>query len=294
MHAHNFNNFQIRELTVSPCNFYCYVEEEKSAACESLCASGFSRPPPLKLSGELSSQAPYVTVSHTELGSPARPIVQAAADGKTRWCNIEVSLFGNIGKSNSQLKYSQPTSISDAHVLSWSILNISNNSWPIWPQNMKKRKKKKIARDHTICSCDNLIHAHTTTCGYVPISDRICMFTCTRNYLVSSLFYFRPLSRYALYYYIMAKNHVADNQTCVLCVVHCAVCACLKHDCLRVGLGIRWNFCLKIVRNFKKNRKISGSPQFWLRGVLSAHKKFGTIWVKTGGVIPEQTDKQRS
>ena len=83
----------------------------------------------------------------------------------------------------------------------------------------------------------NLIHAHTTTCGYGPISDRICMFTCPRNYLVSSLLYFLPLSRYALYYYIMAENHVADNQTCLLCVVHCAVCACLKHDCLRVGLG---------------------------------------------------------
>ena len=67
--------------------------------------------------------------------------------------------------------------------------------------------------------------------------DRICMFTCTRNYLVSSLLCFRPLSRYALYYYIMAENHVANNQICLLCVVHCAVCACLKHDCLRVGLG---------------------------------------------------------
>ena len=84
----------------------------------------------------------------------------------------------------------------------------------------------------------NLIHAHTTTCGYGPISEcnlHVC--TCTPNYRVSSLLYFQPLSRYALYYDIMAENHVADNQTFLLCVVHCAVCACLKHDCLRVGLG---------------------------------------------------------
>ena len=40
------------------------------------------------------------------------------------------------------------------------------------------------------------------------------------------------------------------------------------------------------------NRKISGSPQFRFRGMLSAHKKFGTIWVKTVGVVPEQTDRQ--
>ena len=26
--------------------------------------------------------------------------------------------------------------------------------------------------------------------------------------------------------------------------------------------------------------------------MLSAHKKFGTIWVKTVGVVPEQTNKQ--
>ena len=104
---------------------------------------------------------------------------------------------------------------------------------------MKKRKKSLVITLTRSVAVYNLIHAHTTTCGYGPISDRICMFTCTRNYLVSSLLYFRPLSRYALYYYIMAENHVADNQTCLLCVVHCAVCACLKHDCLRVGLGIR-------------------------------------------------------
>ena len=66
-----------------------------------LCASGSSRPPPPKLSGELSSQAPYVTLLHTELGSLVRPIVSAAAaDGKTRWHtdfhrrrNIEVFEF---------------------------------------------------------------------------------------------------------------------------------------------------------------------------------------------------------
>ena len=158
---------------------------------------------------------------------------------------------------------------------------------------MKKRKNRSWSHDLYV-AVYNLIHAHTTTCGYGPISDRILhvYMSCTRNYLVSSLLYFRPLSRYALYYYIMAENHVADNQTCLLCVVHCAVCACLKHDCLRVGLGIRWNFCLKIVRNKKKNRKISGSPQFRFRGMLSAHKKFGTIWVKTVGVVPEQTNRQ--
>ena len=74
------------------------------------------------------------------------------------------------------------------------------------------------------------------------------MFTCTRNYLVSSLLYFRPLSRYVLYYYIMAENHVADNQICLLCVVHCAVCACLKHNCLRVGLKFLFKNRLKIVK----------------------------------------------
>ena len=46
----------------------------------------------------------------------------------------------------------------------------------------------------------------------------------------------------------MAKNHVADNQTCLLCVVHCAVCACLKHDCLRVGLKFLFKNRLKIVK----------------------------------------------
>ena len=56
-----------------------------------------------ELSGELSSQAPYVTLLHTELGSfgcLVRPIVSAAADGKTRWRtdfhrwrNIEVFEF---------------------------------------------------------------------------------------------------------------------------------------------------------------------------------------------------------
>ena len=49
------------------------------------CASGSSRPPPPELSGELGSQAPYVTLLHTELGSLVRPTVSAAADGKTRW-----------------------------------------------------------------------------------------------------------------------------------------------------------------------------------------------------------------
>ena len=70
------------------------------AARESLCASGSSRPLPPKLSGELSSQATYVTLLHTELGSLVRPIVSAATDGKTRWCtdfhrrrNIEVFEF---------------------------------------------------------------------------------------------------------------------------------------------------------------------------------------------------------
>ena len=49
------------------------------------------------------SQAPYVTLLHTELGSLVRPIVSAAADGKIRWRtdfhrrrNIEVSLFEKI------------------------------------------------------------------------------------------------------------------------------------------------------------------------------------------------------
>ena len=40
---------------------------------------------------------------------------------------------------NSQLNSSQPMSISDPRVLSWSILNISNNSWPIWPRDMKEK-----------------------------------------------------------------------------------------------------------------------------------------------------------
>ena len=80
-------------------------------------------------------------------------------------------------------------------------------------------------------------YTKSITCiSYGLISDRICMFTYTRNHLVSGLLYFRPLSRYALYYYIMAENHVAENQTCLLCVIHCAVYACLQHDCLRLGL----------------------------------------------------------
>ena len=54
--------------------------------------------------------------------------------------------------------------------------------------------------------------------SYGPISDRICMFTCTRNHLVSGLLYFWPLSRYALYYYIMAENHVAEKTKLVYCV----------------------------------------------------------------------------
>ena len=94
----------------------------------------------------------------------------------------------------------------------------------------------------------------------------------------------------------MAENHVGDNQICLLCVVHCAVCSCLKHDFLRVGLGSTFKFMFKnrkIIPKKKKNRKISGSPQFRFRGMLSAHQKFGTIWVKTVGVVPEQTDKDR-
>ena len=92
----------------------------------------------------------------------------------------------------------------------------------------------------------------------------------------------------------MVENHVADNQICLLCVVHCAVCACLKHNCLRVGLTFLFKNLKKKKKKKKKkkNRKISGSPQFSFRGMLSAHKKFGTIWVKTVGVVPEQTNKQ--
>ena len=48
---------------------------------------------------------------------------------------------------------------------------------------------------------------------------------------VVRIFRISYLSRHVLYYYIMA-----ENQTCLLCVVHCAVYACLQHDCLRVGL----------------------------------------------------------
>ena len=115
---------------------------------------------------------------------------------------------------------------------------------------MKEKKKSLVITRSVVVY--NLIHAHTTTCGYHgPVSDRICMFTCTRNYLVSSLLYFRPLSRYALYYYIMAENHVADNQTCLQCVVHCAVYACLKHDCLRVGLADTLKFLFKNRKKFE-------------------------------------------
>ena len=88
------------------------------------------------------------------------------------------------------------------------------------------------------------------------------------------------------------RNHVADNQTCVLCVVHCAVCACLKHNCLRVGLGIRWNFCLKIVRNKKKIVKLVEAHSFDSGGVECSQK----IWDDLGencGVVPEQTDRDR-
>ena len=53
-------------------------------------------------------------------------------------------------------------------------------------------------------------------------------------------------------HYIMAENHVADNQICLLCVVHCAVCGCLKHDCLCVGLGSTLKFLLKNREEKKK------------------------------------------
>ena len=79
------------------------------AARESLRASGSSRPPPPKPSGEPSCQAPYVTLLHTELGSPVRPIVSAAADGKTRWRtdfhrrrNIEVFEIFHFFKHNNR------------------------------------------------------------------------------------------------------------------------------------------------------------------------------------------------
>ena len=54
----------------------------------------------------------------------------------------------------------------------------------------------------------------------------------------------------------MAENHVADNQIGLLCVVQCAVCACLKHNCLRVGLIFFFFFRLKIVKNSTTKKKI--------------------------------------
>ena len=148
-----------------------------------------------------------------------------------------------------------------------------------YEEKKEKKKEKKIARDHTICSCDNLIHAHTT-CGYGPISDHICMFTCTRNYLVSSLLYFRPLSRYALYYYIMAENHVADNQTCLpVCSPLCGVCM-LKTRLSTCGTGNTLKFLFKNRKKlFFKNRKISGSPQFRFPGDVECSQK---IWDDLG------------
>ena len=117
------------------------------------------------------------------------------------------------------------------------------------------KKRKKIARDHTICINIAVTISSTRTQQHVAsaIWSDIRSYwhvyiTCTRNYLVSSLLYSRPLSRYALYYYIMAESHVADNQTCVLCVVHCAVCACLKHAIVYV-----WDW--EYVEIFDKNCK---------------------------------------
>ena len=53
------------------CEFGIWLSDiSKQWYFEGLCASGSSRPPPPKLSGELGSQAPYVTLLHTELGSP--------------------------------------------------------------------------------------------------------------------------------------------------------------------------------------------------------------------------------
>ena len=140
MHAHNFNNFQIRELTVSPCNFYRYVEKIKIF-------KHFDIAPPVKVRQRPLPSAAADTIGRTKLPSSVCSSVTYGA-----WEPSSPDSLGGGGREdplahrpskyhcleisesqipNSQLKYSQPTSISDAHVLSWSILNISNNSWPI-------------------------------------------------------------------------------------------------------------------------------------------------------------------
>ena len=129
-----------------------------------------------------------------------------------------------------------------------------------------------IAPNLWICSC---LQSHPGA------HNNMWLWSDIRSYLVSSLLYFRPLSRYALYCYIMAENHVADNQTCLLCVVHCAVCACIKHDCLRVGLGYTLKFLFKNRKKFKTNCKISGSP-----GSKTDGTHMGFIWAGWGPYAP--------
>ena len=68
----------------------------------------------------------------------------------------------------------------------------------------------------------------------------------------------------------------------------------LKTRLSTCGTEILFKNRKKIHKNRLKNRKKKKieAHYFRFRGMLSAHKKFGTIWVKTVGVVPEQTDKQ--
>ena len=65
---------------------------------------------------------------------------------------------------NSQLNSSQPMSISDPRVLSWSILNISNNSWPIWPRDMKEKTRLWSHDLFTISPQQHLLKHNMCTC----------------------------------------------------------------------------------------------------------------------------------
>ena len=68
-------------------------------------------------------------------------LLRVKAESLQQTMTLTVSVASTIAVrvriSNSILNSSQFMSVSDAQVLSWSILNSSNNSWLIWPRNIE-------------------------------------------------------------------------------------------------------------------------------------------------------------
>ena len=113
-------------------------------------------------------------------------LLRVKAESLQQTMTLTVSVASTIAVrvriSNSILNSSQFMSVSDAQVLSWSILNISKNSWPIWPQNIEGNLVYIVITP----SVYNLVHRS---------SNRWC--TTTRHLCTNPVQFTRPHAKFS-------------------------------------------------------------------------------------------------